>query len=336
LHSGQGGHIASPFHNHTSTAMCPLTFDAVRSAHERIAPYVHRTPVLTSKALDRAADARLFFKAENFQKTGAFKARGATNAVLELPASTQGVVTHSSGNHGAALARAAALRGLVAHIVMPQNAPTAKQAAVRGYGGLIAICEPTLAAREATAAEIIAATGAVLIHPYNDLAVMAGQGTASLELLQDVPELDLLVVPVGGGGLLSGTAVAAKGVRPGVRVVGAEPSGADDAFRSFHSGVLMPPPAAQTIADGLRGALGEHTFAVIRSQVDDIVTVSENEIIAALRLVWERMKIIIEPSAAVPVAAVLSGRIAFTADTRIGIILSGGNVDLDSLPWATV
>jgi threonine dehydratase len=312
-----------------------LTLDHIRNAHVRIAPHIHRTPVLTSASLNRVAGAELFFKAENFQKIGAFKARGATNAIFALSPdeAARGVVTHSSGNHGAAVARAAHLRGIPASIVMPHNVPRVKQDAVRAYGGRIEACEPTLAAREAGAARVIAETGATLIHPYNDFIVMAGQGTATLELLEQAAQLDIIVAPVGGGGLLSGTAVAAKALQPTIRVIGAEPSGADDAYRSFKSGALVPPPVPRTIADGLRGALGDLTFATIRQHVDEIVRVPEEATIAAMRLVWERMKIVIEPSAAVAVAAVLETRVDGIAGKRIGIILSGGNTDLDALPW---
>jgi threonine dehydratase len=313
----------------------PLDFEAICAARTRISPHVHRTPVLTSHSLDLATGATVFLKAENFQKTGAFKARGATNAVMALPApvAQRGVVTHSSGNHGAAVARAAQLRGVPAYVVMPRNAPRVKQEAVLAYGGTIEWCEPTLQARESVAARLMEETGAALVHPYNDLLVMAGQGTAACEFLETVVDLDLIITPVGGGGLLSGTAVAAKALRRGIRVVGAEPAEADDACRSFYSGVLAPPPAARTIADGLRGALGELTYATIRAQVDEIVTVTEAEIVAALRFIWERMKVLIEPSAAVPVAALLNRRIASAPGQRVGVVLSGGNVDLDALPW---
>ncbi|PZP56807.1 MAG: serine dehydratase [Azospira oryzae] len=312
----------------------PPDLRAIREAHARIRPHVHRTPVLTCSALDRLAGARLFFKCENFQKVGAFKARGACNAVFSLAddEALNGVVTHSSGNHAAALSLAAARRRIPAYLVMPSNAPQVKRKAVAAYGGRIVLCEPTLAAREEACARIMAETGARLVHPYNDYRVMAGQGTAALELLEEVRELDVVVVPVGGGGLLSGTALAAKGLKPGVRVVGAEPAGADDAWRSFKSGELQPMPNPETVADGLRTALGTLTFPIIRSHVDDIVTTSEAAIIDAMRKTWELMKIVIEASSAVPLAAILEGRLALTG-CRVGIILSGGNVDLDRLPW---
>jgi len=305
----------------------------VRAAADRIAAWVARTPVLTSRTLDERAGATLYFKCENFQRIGAFKARGAHNAVLSLAAESlaRGVVTHSSGNHAAALALAAHNTGTRAWIAMPGNAPKAKVASVERLGGEIVFCEPTLAAREACCAEIQARTGATLVHPYDDWRVIVGQGTAALELIDEVPRLDAIVTPVGGGGLLAGTAIA--GTELGVEVYGAEPAAVDDAYRSFISGTRQPPTGAHTIADGLRTALGERPFAVIRQHVTGITTVSEEEIVAAMRLVWEVMKIIIEPSSAVPVAAMLSGRMPL-AGKRVGVILTGGNVDLDALPWA--
>jgi threonine dehydratase len=312
-----------------------LTLAAIRAAHERIRERIHRTPVLTSSTLDEQSGGALFFKCENMQKGGAFKARGATNAVFSLTdaEAARGVATHSSGNHAAALSRAAKLRGIPAYIVMPNNVPKAKRAAVERLGGKVVFCEPTIAAREAAAAKIIADTGATLIHPYDDLRVMAGQGTATLELLEQVPELDTLTCPIGGGGLISGTAVAALALKPGIRVVGAEPAGADDAFRSYKAGKRIPLTQANTIADGLRGSLSDRTFMEIRSHVADVVTVSEEGIIAAMRSIWEVLKIIIEPSAAVPYAAVIEKKID-VAGRRVGIILTGGNLDLDSLPWS--
>lgn len=312
-----------------------LTLALIREAHARIKDKIKRTPVLTSATLDAQARARLFFKCENFQKVGAFKARGATNAVFLLSdeEARRGVATHSSGNHAAALARAAALRGIPAHIVMPNNASRAKQAAVARYGGRIVLCEPTLAARESTCARLVADTGAALIHPYDDVRVMAGQGTTAVELLESIPELDLLLCPVGGGGHLSGVAVAGKSLKPSIRVVGVEPAGADDAYRSFKAGHIIPSVNPQTIADGLRSSLGKHTFPEIQRYVDEIVTVSEESIVQAMRTIWEVMKIIIEPSAAVPYAALLEDKLNI-ADKRVGIILSGGNLDLDTLPWA--
>jgi threonine dehydratase len=311
------------------------TFEDVRQAAVRIKPYVQRTPVLTCTSLDDLAAAQLFFKCENLQKVGAFKFRGATNAVFSLTdtEAQRGVATHSSGNHGAAVALAGRLRGIDAHIVMPHNAPAVKRAAVAGYGGRIIWCEPTQAAREATLTQIVQETGATFIHPYNDARIIAGQGTAALELLDDVPALDAIIVPVGGGGLVSGTALSVVGVSPATRIIAAEPRGADDAYRSLQSGRIVPSLNPQTIADGLRTSLGELTFAIIRQHVEQIVTVSEESIISAMRYVWERMKLLIEPSAAVPVAAVLDQCLDLRGK-RIGIILSGGNVDLDCLPWS--
>jgi threonine dehydratase len=304
----------------------------VRAAAERIAPWVARTPVLTSRTLDERAGAKLYFKCENLQCIGAFKARGAHNAVMSLPGEllSRGVVTHSSGNHAAALALAARNAGTHASIAMPRNAPKAKVASVERLGGVIVFCEPTLPAREACCAEIQERTGATLVHPFDDWRVIAGQGTAALELIEEIPGLDAIVTPVGGGGLLAGTAIV--GAELGVEVYGAEPAAADDAWRSFTAGTRQPLVKADTIADGLRTSLGERPFEVIRRHVKGITTVSEEEIVAAMRLVWEVMKIIIEPSSAVPVAAMLSGR-ALLAGKRVGVILTGGNVDLDALPW---
>jgi threonine dehydratase len=311
-----------------------LTWSLVQEARERIAGKVDLTPVLTSSTLDAEAGAQLHFKCENFQKSGSFKARGATNAVFALSPeeARRGVATHSSGNHAAALSRAARVRGVPAYIVMPDNSPQAKRAAVARYGGEITYCEATLAARESAARELVAATGATLIHPYDDLAVMAGQGTAAMELLAQVPELEAILCPVGGGGLLSGTAVAAKSLKPSVRVIGVEPAGADDAARSFRAGRILPIVKPDTIADGLRASLGERPFAVIRRLVDDITTVSDELIVRAMRRIWEVMKIVVEPSGAVPYAALLSARTELR-DRRIGLILSGGNLDLERLPW---
>jgi threonine dehydratase len=313
-----------------------LTWSLVQEARERIAGKVDLTPVLTSSTLDAEAGAQLHFKCENFQKSGSFKARGATNAVFALSPeeARRGVATHSSGNHAAALSRAARVRGVPAYIVMPDNSPQAKRAAVARYGGEITYCEATLAARESAARELVAATGATLIHPYDDLAVMAGQGTAAMELLAQVPELEAILCPVGGGGLLSGTAVAAKSLKPSVRVIGVEPAGADDAARSFRAGRILPIVKPDTIADGLRASLGERPFAVIRRLVDDITTVSDELIVRAMRRIWEVMKIVVEPSAAVPYAALLGERTELRG-RRIGLILSGGNLDLERLPWTS-
>ena len=308
----------------------------IRAAHERIRPHILRTPVLSSAALDAAVGAQLFFKCENLQRVAAFKARGACNAVLSLSAAEarQGVLTHSSGNHGAALAWAARSRGIPAWIVMPSNAAKVKLDAVRGFGGTIRFCEPTVAAREAACAAVEAETKATLVHPYNDWSVIAGQGTAALELLEDEPELDAVITPVGGGGLLSGTAIAAKGLRPSIKVYGAEPAGADDAYRSLRAGHIIPQTDPHTIADGLRSSLGEKTFAVLSSRVDRVETASEEAIVRAMRLLWDKLKMIVEPSSAVPLAMLLERKISLDK-LRVGVILSGGNVDLDRLPWQT-
>ncbi len=307
-------------------------FNDIRAASGRIAAQIHRTPVLTSELLDQIAGARLFFKCENFQKTGSFKIRGATNAVLSLPeeSARRGVVTHSSGNHAAALARAAQLRGIPAWIVMPSNAPAVKQAAVEAYGGTITFCEPTLAARESTAQDLLQKTGAQMIHPYDNRNVIAGQGTAALELLNEVADLDFILAPVSGGGLLSGTAIAAKAMNPKIRVIGCEPKNADDAFRSMASGQLEPAAKSETIADGLRATLCPLTFSILRECVDQVVTVTEDEIGSTMRTIWERMKIVVEPSAAVAAAPALLRRLGADGG-RVGIILSGGNMDLSQL-----
>lgn len=311
-----------------------LSFAEIQAAYGRIRDKINRTPVMRSETLDRAAGAELFFKCENLQKTGAFKARGATNAVFSLgdEEARRGVVTHSSGNHAAALARAAALRGIPSYIVMPSNAPQAKQDSVRRYGGDILLCEPTLAARERTAEDVRARTGASLVHPYNDLRVMAGQGTTALELLDEVPDLDAILCPVGGGGHLSGIAVAADHLSPSTKVIGVEPAGADDALRSFRSGQIVAMDSPATIADGLRTSLGELTFRELRDHVDDIVTVTDEAIVDAMRTIWSVMKLVVEPSAAVAYAAVRSGALR-PAGQRIAIVLTGGNLDLDHLPW---
>lgn len=309
------------------------TLQDVTDALGRIAAYVHRTPMLTSRTLDALAGAELVFKCENLQAIGAFKARGAHNAVLSRSPDELacGVVTHSSGNHAAALALAARNAATVAYVVMPNNAPRPKVDSVRRLGGRITFCEPTQAAREAAAAAVQAETGARLVHPFDDWQIIAGQATAAMELVQDIPGLDALVAPVGGGGLLSGTALV--GSHSGLKVYGAEPAGADDAARSFHSGQLQSLVQADTIADGLRTSLGKRPFRLIQKYVSDIVTVSDAEIVEAMRLVWQVLKIVIEPSSAVPVAAVLAQRLPI-AGRRVGIILSGGNVDLDALPWS--
>ncbi len=317
-----------------STATGDVTLADVRAARARIAGRVMLTPVINNTLLDAACGARLHFKCENLQQMGAFKTRGASNAVFvrsdaELHA---GVVTHSSGNHGAAVARAARLRGVPAHIVMPHNSSLAKLAAVRAYGGQVTLCEPTVAAREAAAAEIVAATGALFVHPYDDPDVIAGQGTIALEFLEQVPQLDWLLCPIGGGGLASGLSVAAKAVRPAIRVAAIEPAGADDAYRSFHSNRLVPPAPTSTIADGLRGALSARTFALIRTHLDTVVTVDEQIIVRAMRELWQSLHIVVEPSAAVAYAALLEGKLDVRG-REVGIVLTGGNVDLDALPW---
>lgn len=310
------------------------SFSDIEQAHARIRPLAHRTPVFTSQSIDRITGGMLFFKCENLQKVGAFKFRGATNAVFSLSEeeARRGVATHSSGNHAAALALAARLRGVPAYIVMPKTAPEIKKRAVAGYGGLITFCEPTLQARESTLAQVIAETGAVEVHPYDNFFVIAGQGTAAKELIEDASPFDQILAPVGGGGLLSGTAIATKHLLPHCRVIAAEPLGADDAFRSFRSKTLIPSENPKTIADGLLTSLGKRNFAVMLDKVDDVVTVSEEKIVAAMRLVWERMKIIIEPSSAVPLAAILEGKVD-VAGKKTGIILSGGNLDLGKLPF---
>jgi len=311
----------------------PTLADIERAA-ERIRPYAHHTPVLTCASLNERTGAELFFKCENFQKVGAFKFRGATNAVFSLSGEevVSGVATHSSGNHAQALALAARLRGVPAHIVMPENSPRVKVEAVRGYAGRILFCRPTQAEREKALREVVRDTGATFIHPYDDPRVIAGQATAARELLADIGGLDLLLAPVGGGGLASGTALAARYLSPATRVVAAEPAGADDARRSLQAGRIIPSLDPRTVADGLRTSLGELTFPILRALLAEVVTVSEEAIIAAMRLVWERMKILIEPSAAVPVAALLEGALPVRG-LRVGVILSGGNLDLDALPW---
>jgi threonine dehydratase len=309
-------------------------FRDIEKAHGLIRPYAHRTPVLTSKSIDRITGGNIHFKCENFQKVGAFKFRGAANAVFSLSeeAAGKGVATHSSGNHAAALALAAGMRGVPAYIVMPRAAPEIKKKAVAGYGGIITFCDPTLQARESTLAEVVEKTGAAEIHPYDNFSVIAGQGTAAKELIEDVGDLDMVLVPVGGGGLLSGTAISTKHLLPGSRVIAAEPAGADDAYRSFKSKTLMPSENPKTIADGLLTSLSKRTFAVVLDKVDDIVTVSEAMIAEAMRLVWERMKIIIEPSSAVPLGAILEKKVE-AGGKKVGVILSGGNLDLGKLPF---
>ncbi|MGE0089481.1 MAG: pyridoxal-phosphate dependent enzyme [Bacteroidales bacterium] len=306
----------------------------IADAHKRIQSLIHRTPILTSSQINSFCGCELYFKCENFQKVGAFKFRGATNAVRLLtdPEAAKGVTTHSSGNHAAALSLAARQRGIPAYIVMPENAPEIKKIAVHSYGAEITYCEPTLEARERTLELVQQKTGATFIHPYNNFNVISGQGTAALELLKEIPFLDTVIAPVGGGGLLSGTAIATKAINSAIKVYGAEPLNADDAYRSFKKGEIIPSVKPITIADGLLTSLGTITFQAITDNVDDIFTTKEETIIFAMRLVWERMKIIIEPSSAVPLAIIIENR-DFFKNKKIGIILSGGNVDLNHLPF---
>ena len=313
------------------------SLDDIRAAHNRIMPYIHRTPVLSSTLINRMFDAEIFLKCENFQKIGAFKFRGATNAVLQLSddAKKNGVVTHSSGNHAAAVTLAAASAGVKAYIVMPGNAPVVKKNAVAGYGAEITFCEPTLKAREEATAMIIEQRGATLIHSYDNFNVVCGQGTAGLELLEEKPDLDVIIVPVGGGGLMSGISTAAKGLSGNVKVIGAEPLNASDAYQSFISGTLVPSVNPKTIADGLLTSLSEMTFGIIQKNVDHIYTVSEESIIRAMQLIWERMKIIVEPSSATTLAVILENPDIFRGKSA-GLIITGGNVDLTNLPFPAV
>ncbi len=322
----------------TATAPYAANLESIRAAHRRIGPFTHRTPVLTSATMDAASGRSLWFKCELLQKTGSFKFRGATNAVRMLSddEAARGVVTHSSGNHAQALALAARMRGIPAHVVMPSNSAEVKKAAVRGYGGRIIECEPTLEARESTAARVIAETGAVMIPPYNHANVIAGQGTIALELLDECPHLDAIIVPLGGGGLISGIALAAKALKPSIRIIGAEPELAGDAAASKREGSIQPAMKPLTIADGLRTSLGPLTFPVVRDLVDEVVLVSEEEILAHMRLAWERMKLTIEPSAAVGVAVACSAWMRARHNAGIedaGVVLCGGNVDLAALPF---
>ncbi len=314
----------------------PITIDTVREAAKCIEPYAHRTPVMTCSSIDALAGREVFFKCENFQKVGAFKFRGACNAVMHLdePIAARGVVTHSSGNHAQALALSAKLRGIEAHIVMPGTASPIKRAGVEGFGGKVYVCESTEKARQLRADQLVAETGGTLIPPFDHPHVIAGQGTATLELLDEVPTLDGIVAPIGGGGLMSGTCIAGRGVKPEIRFFGCEPTGADDAARSLAAGELIPQTNPDTICDGLLTSMGELTWSIIRDHVEAIFTVSDEQVIEAMRLVMQRMKIVIEPSAAVAVAAVLSDQFkSLTGLARLGVIISGGNVDLDRLPW---
>jgi len=307
---------------------------AILNAYDRIKPYINRTPVLTCQTIDRMLGATIYFKCENFQKVGAFKARGATNAIRSLDTGMlkRGVCTHSSGNHAQALAWAASLAGVKAHIVMPSNSPGVKVRAVSDYGGLITFCEPNLQSREETLAKVQEQTGAIEIHPYNNYAIVAGQATAALELFEEQQGLDFVIAPVGGGGLLSGTALSARYFSPTTKVIAAEPLQANDAWKSFQQRSFVPSVNPDTIADGLRTSLGSRTLPVILEYVNEVVTTHEATIVNSMRLIWERMKILVEPSAAVPLAILMEQGIGVKG-MRVGIILSGGNVDLDHLPW---
>lgn len=322
-----------PASDQTQAAHSP-TIDDVRAAASRIAPHIHRTPVMQSSAIDEIVGARLHFKCENLQKIGAFKFRGACNTVLSLSESdlVKGIATHSSGNHGAAVALAAKLRNSSSVVVMPSNTSAVKQAAVAHYGARIVHCEPNEESRTRTLEAVLEEEGRTLVHPFDDVRVIAGQGTAALELLEQVPDLDVVMTPVGGGGLLSGTATTLAALAPTIRIIGAEPAAADDTYRSFRAGHVIPVGTADTIADGLRTTVGELTFPIIQRHVADIVRVSEEAIVEAMRITWQRTKLLIEASAAVPLAAILEGAVDVRG-VRVGIILSGGNVDLDSLPW---
>ena len=312
-----------------------IDFRNVVQAHKTIKPYIHRTPVLTNRHINKMVGAELFFKCENFQVCGAFKARGAHNAIFTLSDDCvdKGVVTHSSGNHAAAVAVAAAKRGVRAYVVMPSNSPEPKKDAVRGYGAELTECEPTLIAREKQADKIIKETGAIFIHPYDDELVIAGQGTAAKELIEDVGYLDSVICPVGGGGLLAGTALSTKQLLPDAQIIAAEPLGADDAKRSFEAGYIIPQTNPQTIADGLLTSVGERNFEIMKSHVDQVLTTSEASIANAMRITWQYMKIIIEPSCAVPLAMLLEHDLDTVKGKKIGIIVTGGNVDIDKLPW---
>ena len=309
-----------------------VTIEEIRQAHQRIVDHIHRTPVIRSTRLDQLSGSQLWFKCENLQKVGAFKARGALNAVLGLGPDIEAVATHSSGNHGAALAMAASVRGLKAYIVMPENASVVKKEAVKGYAGIVVECEPTLAAREASLRQVVEETGAHVIHPYDDDRIIAGQGTVGLEVLDQLQEIDAIVLPVGGGGLLAGVATAIKSLRPGIEVIAAEPAGADDAFRSFGLGHWVPQEDPHTIADGLLTSLGQRNYAIIRERVDTILTVAEATIVKAMQLQWTRLKSVVEPSGAVSFAAVLEHPERFSG-RRVVCVISGGNVDLNKLPW---
>jgi len=335
--------MSSP-HSSPEPLQAAPSWQEITEAHARIAPHIHRTPVLTSETLNRISGAPLFFKCENLQKTGSFKIRGAANAILSLSEedARRGVVTQSSGNHAAAVACAAAWRSAKAWIVMPRNAPRVKCAAVEGYGGKIVFCEPTVTARKEMAARVQAETGAVMVHPYDDDRIISGQATAAKELLEDFPDLDAILAPVSGGGLLSGTCLSARQLQPNIRLFGCEPAKADDAYRSLQSGTLQSIDSSDTIADGLRASLAPRTFAILRRELSGVLLVSEEEIISAMRFLWERMKVVVEPSSSIAVAPLLkAGGLASLnlpprpdgAAPKVGIILSGGNVDLAALPF---
>lgn len=310
------------------------TIDDMLAARARIAPYVHKTPVLTSSFLNELTGAELYFKCENLQKAGAFKVRGACNAVFGLADDmlARGVATHSSGNHALSLSYAAGRRGIPCHVVMPRTAPQAKKDAVQGYGGIITECEPSTSSREETFAKIHAETGADFVHPYNDPRVIAGQGTCSAELIEQVENLDAVVAPIGGGGMISGTSLTLSNLAPDVKIYAAEPDQADDAARSFRAGYIIADDAPKTVADGLLVPLKELTWHFVQKHVTDILTTSDPEIIEAMKLIWKRMKIVMEPSSAVPLATILKNKEVF-AGKRVGVIITGGNVDLDALPW---
>jgi len=310
------------------------TFDDVKVARDRITPYIHKTPVLTSTFMNDLTGAELFFKCENFQKAGAFKVRGASNAVFGLSdeIAAKGVATHSSGNHALSLSYAAGRRGIPCHVVMPRTAPQAKKDAVIGYGGIITECEPSTTSREAVFAEVQAATGADFVHPYNDPRVIAGQATCSLELLEQTGGLDAVVAPIGGGGMISGTCLALSNVAPDTKIYAAEPKNADDAYRSFKAGHIIADDAPETVADGLKVPLKDLTWHFVSTHVEDILIATEEEIVDAMKLIWQRMKIVVEPSSAVPLATILKNKDLF-AGKRVGVIITGGNVDMDKLPW---
>ena len=310
------------------------TFDDVKTAQERIKPYISKTPVLSSSFINELSGAELFFKCENFQKAGAFKVRGASNAVFGLSEeiAVKGVATHSSGNHALSLAYAAGRRGIPVSVVMPHTAPEPKKAAVRAYGGTIVQCEPSTRSREETFAKVVAESGADFVHPYNDARVIAGQATCSLELLEQTAGLDAVVAPIGGGGMVSGTCLALSNVAPGIKIYAAEPKNADDAYRSFKAGYIIADDAPETVADGLKVPLKDLTWHFVSNHVEDILLATEQEIIDAMKLIWQRMKIVVEPSSAVPLATILNNKSTF-AGKRVGLIITGGNVDLDKLPW---